>query len=353
MYTAGDETDTSADRRTGTPMALALSLLVVSLAVILIAAELFTNAVEWLGLHLSLNEGAVGSILAAVGTAMPETLIPLIAILFSTGAAHDEIGIGAILGAPFMLSTAAFCVTGVAVLAFARSKRRPREMRLNAEILRRDMGYFIVIYVLAIVASFLPNHGFKAGFAVVLLLFYAFYAYQTVTGGGETGEKPARLYLERAARYRMEEASFILSLLQFLIALGIMIGGARLFVANVQTVADRLDVPALVLALILSPLATELPEKFNSVIWVRQRKDTLAMGNISGAMVFQSCIPVSVGLIFTSWDLTQPALVSAIIALVSTAVVYASITRRGNLSPNVLARAGILYVAFIVYVVLR
>jgi cation:H+ antiporter len=353
MYTAGDDPDASSERRTGTPMALALFLLVLSLAIILIAAELFTNAVEWLGLHLRLNEGAVGSILAAVGTAMPETLIPLIAILFSSGATHEEIGIGAILGAPFMLSTAAFCVTGVAVLSFARSKRRPREMRLNAEILRRDMGYFLVVYILAITASFLPNHGFKAGFAALLLLFNAFYVYQTVTGGGETGEKPARLYLERAVRYPTQEASLILSLLQFLGALAVMIIGARLFVANVQTVADRLDVPALILALILSPLATELPEKFNSVIWVRQRTDTLAMGNISGAMVFQSCIPVSVGLIFTPWELTQPALVSAIIALLSTAVVYLSITRRGHLSPNVLARAGILYLAFILYLVLR
>ena len=132
-----------------------------------------------------------------------------------------------------------------------------------------------------------------------------------------------------------------------------MIVGARLFVVNVQTVAEHLDVPALVLALILSPLATELPEKFNSVIWVRQRKDTLAMGNISGAMVFQSCIPVSVGLVFTQWELTQPALVSAVIALASTLVVYLSITRRGLLSPHVLARAGFLYLAFILYVVLR
>ena len=176
-------------------MALALFLLIVSLAIILFAADLFTNAVEWLGLHLRLNEGAVGSILAAVGTAMPETLIPLIAILFSSGATHDEIGIGAILGAPFMLSTAAFCVTGVAVLGFARSKRRPLEMRLNAQVLRRDMGYFLLVYPFAIAASFLPNHAFKGAFAGLLLLFYAFYVYQTVTGEGESGEKPKRLYL--------------------------------------------------------------------------------------------------------------------------------------------------------------
>jgi cation:H+ antiporter len=334
-------------------MVLALLLLLVSLAIILVAAELFTNAVEWIGLHLRLNEGAVGSILAAVGTAMPETLIPLIAILFSAGATHDDIGVGAILGAPFMLSTAAFCVTGAAVLAFTRSGRRPRDMRVNADILRRDMSYFIIVYILAVLASFLPNHGFKVGAAALLLLFYAFYVYQTVRRGGATVEMPERLILERALRYPTEKASLVFSVVQFLGALAVMIIGARLFVGNLGTVADTLNVPALVLALILSPLATELPEKFNSVIWVRQRKDTLAMGNISGAMVFQSCIPVSVGLIFTPWELTQPALVSAGIAVLSTAIVYLSITRRGHLSPNVLARAGILYVAFILYVVLR
>ncbi len=334
-------------------MALAIPLLVASLLIILLAAELFTNAVEWLGLHLRLNEGAVGSILAAVGTAMPETLIPLIAILFATGASHEDIGIGAILGAPFMLSTAAFCVTGVAVLSFARSGRRQRDMVVNHQILRRDMGYFLVVYLLAILASFLPHHGFKIGVAVLLLAFYAFYVYQTVTGKGALVQEPEQLYLERAIRRPTEEASLLLSLLQFFFALGLMIVGARIFVANLDTVAREMSVPALILALILSPLATELPEKFNSVIWVRQRKDTLAMGNISGAMVFQSCIPVSVGLIFTPWELTQPALVSAAIALASTAVVYLSIRRRNHLSPTVLARAGVLYVAFVAYVVLR
>ncbi len=350
-YTPSDERTLISGR--GKRMALAIVLLLLSFAAILAAAELFTNAVEWIGLHLRLNEGAVGSVLAAVGTAMPETLIPLIAILFSTGVTHDDIGIGAILGAPFMLSTAAFFVTGTAVLSFARSGRRPREMRVNPNILRRDMGYFVVVYALVVLSSFLPNHALKIGFAVLLLLFYAFYVYRTVTRGGATVELPERLYLERAVRYPTEKASLLLSVSQFFIALAVMVGGARLFVSALGTVATHLNVPALVLALILSPLATELPEKFNSVLWVRQRKDTLAMGNISGAMVFQSCIPVSIGLIFTKWDLTQPALVSAFLALGSTALVLLSITRRGQLQPGALVRAGVFYVAFILYVVLR
>jgi cation:H+ antiporter len=47
-------------------------LLIGSLAIILVAAELFTNGIEWVGHKLNLAEGAVGSVLAAVATAMPD-----------------------------------------------------------------------------------------------------------------------------------------------------------------------------------------------------------------------------------------------------------------------------------------
>jgi len=91
--------------------------LIVALAAILIAAYLFTNAVEILGDRLGLSQGGVGSVLAAVGTALPETMIPIVAILGAVFAGRDpesagEIGIGAILGAPFMLATLAMFVVG-------------------------------------------------------------------------------------------------------------------------------------------------------------------------------------------------------------------------------------------------
>ena len=200
-------------------MALAILLLVASLLIILLAAELFTNAVEWLGLHLRLNEGAVGSILAAVGTAMPETLIPLIAILFATGASHEDIGIGAILGAPFMLSTAAFCVTGVAVLVFARSGRRPRDMVVNHEILRRDMGYFLVVYLLAIWrASSLTTASDRRRRPPPRLLRLLRLPDRDRKGSARAEAGAA---LPGAGHPRpSEEASLVLSLLQFLFSLG-------------------------------------------------------------------------------------------------------------------------------------
>src|SRR6266540_5910740 len=117
--------------------------LVVALIVILLSAELFTNGVEWVGETMGLSQGAVGSVLAAVGTALPETLLPLVAILVGREAGK-EIGIGAILGAPFMLSTLAMFVVGTAVLILARGKRRSTDLMGDRRVLLQDLGYFLV-----------------------------------------------------------------------------------------------------------------------------------------------------------------------------------------------------------------
>lgn len=88
------------------------------------------------------------------------------------------------------------------------------------------------------------------------------------------------------------------------IALLVIVAGAHLFVTEVEFFsADVLNVPAAVIALLLAPLATELPGKFNSVIWIAEGKDTLAIGDITGAMVVRGTIPAALGILFTSWDL--------------------------------------------------
>ena len=102
---------------------------------------------------------------------------------------------------------------------------------------------------------------------------------------------------------------------QFLVSLALIVGGAHVFVEELLVIAERLDASPLVLSLLLAPLASELPEKANSVLWIRDGKDSLALGNITGAMVFQSTIPVSVGLAFTDWELDRYALLAGVLAL--------------------------------------
>jgi cation:H+ antiporter len=101
------------------------------------------------------------------------------------------------------------------------------------------------------------------------------------------------------------------------------------------------------ISLVLAPLATELPEKFNSVIWIRDDKDALAFGNITGAMVFQSTIPVSLGLLFTRWELGFLEALSAGMALASGVVLLLFLLRKTPLHAWQMLGAGSLYIVFL------
>ncbi|MFN8630382.1 MAG: sodium:calcium antiporter [Chloroflexota bacterium] len=338
-------------------------LLVIAFFVILAGAELFTNGIEWFGRKLELAEGAVGSVLAAVGTALPETMIPIIAIAFGGGGeSTDEVGIGAVLGAPFMLSTLAMFVTGAGVIAYRSRRPTGTTMTVDTGVLVHDIKYFVVAYALAIAAAFLPE-GFtwlKWVVAVALIAIYVVYVKGHFDAEHEAGEDDlAPLRFHRFDRPGVLADPVVPRLrivtVQVVAALACIVGGAYLFVGAVNALAAALGVSELLLALVVAPIATELPEKFNSLIWVRQGKDTLAMGNITGAMVFQSAIPTVVALVLAAdaWHVSGDsalAFASAFIALVAVAAVFGPMARRHTLDGKGLLVGGALYAVYLALV---
>ena len=179
------------------------------------------------------------------------------------------------------------------------------------------MRYFAIAYALAIGAAFLPLEPvwLKWIVAVVLLGIYAWYVKGHFEADPDVDAEdlaPLRFHrLDRSA-HRADPAVPRLRVvnLQVIAALGLIILGAVFFVNAVEHLATDFGIDEVLLALVVAPIATELPEKFNSIIWVRAGKDTLAMGNITGAMVFQSTIPTVVALLFASSDLgRRPGLV--------------------------------------------
>jgi cation:H+ antiporter len=340
-----------------------LLILLVSFVIILAGAELFTNGIEWFGRKLGLAEGAVGSVLAAVGTALPETMIPIVAILFTSGEHSDEIGVGAILGAPFMLATLAMFVTGLAVLWQARRRPEGDVMPVDTKVLGQDIRSFVVTYGLAIAAAlFLPSDPTwpKIVVAIVLFVVYGWYVKSHFEADPSVDVEdlaPLRFHRFDAGRTVSSDNGPRLRIInvQVLVALGLIVVGAVAFVDAVGHVASTLGVSQVLLALVIAPIATELPEKFNSIIWVRQGKDTLAMGNITGAMVFQSAIPVSVALLFApeTWVAgpgSYLAFASAGIAFLSSAAIFVPMIRTGRLRGRWLLTGGAFYVAYLVIV---
>lgn len=334
-------------------MTVTIIELLLSLAAILGAAVLFTNSVEILGQRLNLGQGAVGSILAAVGTALPETMIPVVALIGaafsgeSAGAAAAEIGIGAILGAPFLLATLGMFVVGASVLGFRRRRENGTKLAIHKSVARRDKVFFLICFSIAAAAGIVALPFFaKAIVAIILVGAYAVHVYRTIKGGeGGAEEAPSDLTFWPESRWGQSPTWAVVG--QFVLSLGVMVGGARIFVLAVEEVSSALGVSAGLISLVLAPLATELPEKLNSAIWVRDGKDTLAFGNISGAMVFQSTIPVSLGLLFTPWELGFLNTLSVALAIIGSLGVLLLLVRKAPVEGTYLVGGGLLYAVFL------
>ena len=260
--------------------------------------------------------------------------------------------IGAIVGAPFLLATLAMGLVGLS--AYIYRHRRPQGIVLRARVptLDRDLVFFLVFFALALALGFGAPAGLQIPAGIAFLAAYPAYVWLTLAQGGDTQpEETLNPLIMARGTGASAEPSLAIAAAQFLVGLAAMVGGAHLFVEELLNVAEDLGVEAIVLSLILAPLATELPEKVNSFFWVREGKDSLALGNITGAMVFQSTIPVGIGLLFTEWDLTGNAAVSVALGLGGGVIAYWALRLRDRFElPAVLVWIA-LYAAFIIVVV--
>jgi cation:H+ antiporter len=333
-----------------------LSLIACAVAIYL-SCEWFVNAVEWLGQRLNVGPMAVGTILAAFGTALPESVVTFVAVVFGTSGAQKDIGVGAAMGGPLALATVAYGVTGWMMLARRRARRKaaatvggPAEDTTAAASqdvgdmrkLARDQRWFLAIFVVK-VALGLVAFAIKPWLGLLFFAAYAVYFWREMRGGGGQGEGPDLdpLLLQRR---RATPATWAV-VTQTLVTLAIIFAASQLFVRQLDAIGPMLGLPAAVTALLLSPIATELPEIMNAIIWVRQGKTKLALANISGAMMIQATVPSGLGLLFTPWRFDAALLIAGIVTMA--AIVYLLILlRTERFNARTLSFAAVFYLAF-------
>lgn len=321
------------------------------LIVILIAAEVFTNALEHLGEKLGISEGVTGSLFAAVGTALPETSVPLLALMAGTSDAHlnEEIGVGAILGAPLMLST-----LSLSLLAFAVLKNRKANGHFHPEKtgLKRDLNFFIVAFGFATLALFVPHEVKAVRYAIgfVMVMIYFIYIMLTLRASkhlvadGHATEAESPMFLCRLGLPNQ----MVVVMLQLLFGLGLLIAGAKGFISGIEGASELLGITPLLLSLLVIPIATELPEKVNSVLWVRKGKDTLAFGNITGALVFQGTLLPAIGIMLTPWAPQKEVFAGVVITLLGVLWLRWMISR-GQLRVWHVWVNGLMYLAYLAF----
>lgn len=324
--------------------------LILMLFVILVAAEIFTNALEHLGERLKISEGVTGSLFAAVGTALPETMVPLLAIFAGTANAqvNEEIGVGAILGAPLMLSTLSLFLMALSVM-----KKRGMQGHFNPERtgFTRDLNFFLGAFSLSAVALFVPHTEplFRGALAMTMVLIYFIYIMLTLRASadlvkdGHATEAHEKMLL---ARLGLPE-NMVVIVLQLALGLVLLVAGAKGFIHGVEAASVLFGISPLLLSLMIIPIATELPEKVNSILWIRKHKDTLAFGNITGAMVFQGTLLPAIGIMLTPWAPQREVLAGIVITLVASLWLRVMLSR-GQLRVWHLAINGALYVTYLV-----
>ncbi|GAB3266551.1 sodium:calcium antiporter [Kineosporia babensis] len=345
-------------------------LLIVCAVAIYLSCEWFVNAVEWLGERLNVGKMAVGTILAAFGTALPESVVTLVAV--TTGSEDQkEIGVGAAMGGPLALATLAYGVTGVMLLWRKRILTRElitvgagsgsslpaddREMlgsRQDVARLSVDQRWFLVVFVFKVILG-LVVFAWKPWLGVLFLAVYAVYVYKEMVLGApkasaeaesededdEEELEPLKLQPNQAV-----PASWAIGV-QLAATLAVIFFASQIFVGQLDAIGPMIGLSGAVTALLLAPIATELPEIMNSIIWVRQGKAKLALANISGAMMIQVTVPSASAMIFADWHFDGALTWSAIVTMA--AIGYLLLTMATNrLTPARLALAAVFYPVF-------
>jgi cation:H+ antiporter len=321
---------------------LTLALFIGSAAAIYFACEFFVNGVEWLGRKLGVGETATGTILAAFGTALPESAVTFVAVVFGRDAAQKDIGVGAALGGPMVLSTISYAVVGFAMLwNHRRLGRATHVIECDSKRLRRDQAWFMCIFI-AKVALGLVVFNYKPWLGALFLLAYAAYLVRELRGAQVMGAEQ----LEPLKLHPAGNPGLLWPLFQTILALAAIAIASKVFVGQLETIGIWAGLSPQLVALLLSPVATELPETVNALIWVRQGKERLALANISGAMMIQATVPSALGLFFTSWVLSRELILSGLITIAAVGILM-GLFSKNQVNGRSLMPLAALYAVFI------
>lgn len=323
--------------------------LAMMLLLILVASQLFTNALEHFGHNIGISAGVTGSIFAAIATALPETSVPIIALVAGTAnhSVNEEISVGAILGASLMLSTLSTFIMAVSVL-----KQRSFNGRVRPEKsgFVRDLNFFLIAFFLAAAAMYVPLHPvyLRVGISISLIGIYLSYIVFTFKASSALvrdghGVTPADPIIFTKLGFENTTSTLII---QLIFGLSLLLIGAKGFINGVEDVSNALHFSVLLLSLLIIPLATELPEKVNSIFWVRKNKDTLGFGNITGAMVFQGTLLPALGILLTPWQPTHVVQTGIFITLAAAIWLRLHASTKG-LRITVLLVNGLLYLVYL------
>lgn len=249
-------------------MTAPLLTFVASLALLLVAARLFTGAAERIGLALGMSPFVVGVFIVAIGTSLPE----LVASLLAVKAGTSEIVGGNVLGAN---------AANLLMLLGVVSVVAPGRITLGEQYLFIDLNFLLGATLL--LATAMVDGGVSAVEGLLLLAAYTIYVIYLVRDGRtETADAEQAMAIGHPSRRLAVDTLY-------LVGAGIAIYfGGDLTVQALGGIAAALAIPPAIAAVTILSVGTTLPELAVSATAARRGQGALAVGNILGSCIFNA-----------------------------------------------------------------
>ncbi len=319
-----------------------LEELVLSLITVFAASLLFVNSIEYLAGKMGWSSSFTGSVVTPLFTSIPELFIFLIAVFTYSHDKGYEIGIGAIIGEPFITSTLSYFLVLLSLLAsYFAGKTLSRGFAVSRQM---RIPYFLiaVLFPWIIIPGIFHSMYLQYAMGCAYLVSYVAYVWlvrrERPASMVETGEEAyfARLF-----------GNPVYSLLQILLAVLGLYFGSTLLVSSISQISSPQPGSALSLSILLIPMATAIPETIAGMIWAFAGKNDLAVGALVGENVLYATFYPGFSLLIVPWSLNLTAAIGIIGTALASAMYFAFV-RRGRIPVYVLSFGLVFFIVYIV-----
>jgi len=286
------------------PLTVWIAVFLISLLLLLKAAEHFTKSAEKIGLHFGLPKFIVGVTIVSVGTSLPE----LMSSVVSVSQGSSEIVLGNVMGSNI---TNIFLVLGVVAII-------GKKMKINYEVIHVDLP--LLVGSAFLLAASVWDRRFTLPEAIICIAGYVLYTLYTIN---VEKSHPHESLAGAADRGGLDGKTLIV-----LVASAMFIYvGAKYTVEAIINISDILNIGKEIIAASAVALGTSLPELVVSTRAVSEGKPELAIGNVLGSNIFNAFAVTGVSALFGSLIITVAITSLALPMMLAATLLYVFITQ--------------------------
>jgi len=240
-------------------------VLVVSLAVLVKAADVFTVAAEKLGLFFGLSSFVIGATIVSFGSSMPE----LATALFALKAGVTNFAIDNIVGSNIANS---LLVAGLAAVAVGT-------LRVKEQLIDVDVPFFFMstaLFVLFIIdGTFVPIEGL-----ISLVLLGVFIVYTIRAGRDDIIDH------DESEDKKPNGTVVFQSLGIIVVSVVAIVISSKYTIESVTNIAEIMNIAPAIITMLAVAFGTSLPEIVISVRAAMAGRHSIALGNVFGSNTF-------------------------------------------------------------------